>query len=110
MTENEIAAAALADQGRVFNPQQQFPVTWPAHPVVALAYLDQLQRAGAVSAADVAGLRGALAAARADVDAKRRNPALASQIDGFAKELKMPANSREAALRKTLTGIAGQLR
>ena len=110
MTENEIAAAALGDQGRVFNPQQQFPVTWPDHPVVALAYLDQLQRSGTIMAADAAGLRGALMAARADVDSKRRNPALAAQIDGFAKALKVPASSREADLRKTLTGIAAQLR
>jgi hypothetical protein len=29
LSANEIAAAALADQGRAFNPQQQFPVTWP---------------------------------------------------------------------------------
>ena len=57
MTENEIAAAMLADQGRVYNPQQQFPVTWPDHPVVALAYLDQLQRSGVVAPADVAPLR-----------------------------------------------------
>ena len=116
MTENEIAAATLADQGRTFNPQQQFPVSWPDHPVVALAYLDQLQRSGAVAPADVSGLRGALAAARSDVDAKRRNPALASQIDGLARGLKAPASAdaatsgRESALRKTLSGITAQLR
>jgi hypothetical protein len=116
MSENEIAAATLADQGRTFNPQQQFPVTWPDHPVVALAYLDQLQRSGAVAAADVAGLRGALLAARSEMDAKRRDPALALQIDGLAKGLKAPAsadaatNGREAALRKTLTGVVARLR
>src|SRR3546814_33426 len=45
LTENEIAAAALANQGGMFNPQQQFPVTWPDHPVVARAYVDQIGRA-----------------------------------------------------------------
>ncbi|MFW6087680.1 MAG: DUF305 domain-containing protein, partial [Myxococcota bacterium] len=35
LSANEIAAAAAADQGGVFNPQQQFPVRWPAEPVVA---------------------------------------------------------------------------
>ena len=66
--------------------------------------------------ADVAGLRGALAAARSEIDAKRRNPALASQIDGLARGLKAPASAdaatsgREAALRKTLSGIIAQLR
>jgi hypothetical protein len=49
-------------------------------------------------------------AARSDIDAKRRNPALASQIDGLAKSLKVPASGREAALRKTLSGITAQLR
>ncbi len=44
LTVNEIAAAGLADQGALFNPQQQFRVTWPAEPVVARAYLDQLDR------------------------------------------------------------------
>ena len=46
ITPNEIAAAGLADVAGVFNPQQQFPVTWPDHPVVAMALLDQLARKG----------------------------------------------------------------
>ncbi len=47
LTQNEIDAAALAQEvGGTFNPQQQFPVSWPADPVVALAYVDQLRRAG----------------------------------------------------------------
>ena len=50
LSTNEIAAAALADQGTTFNPQQQQPVTWPADPVVARAYLDQLIRSNATPA------------------------------------------------------------
>ena len=46
LSANEIAAAALADQGGPFNPQQQYPVRWPAEPVVARAYMDQLRRGG----------------------------------------------------------------
>ena len=42
---NEIAAAEMANQGGLFNPQQQFPVTWPPEPTVSLAYLDQWLRA-----------------------------------------------------------------
>ena len=38
LTANEIAAAKLANQGRTFNPQQQYPVSWPDAPVVARAY------------------------------------------------------------------------
>ena len=49
LTENEIAAAAIADQGALFNPQQQFEVTWPAEPVVARAYIDQLAASDTLS-------------------------------------------------------------
>jgi len=46
LSENEIAAAELAypliGSRRLFNPQQQVPMTWPARPVVARAYIDQL--------------------------------------------------------------------
>jgi hypothetical protein len=53
LTENEIAAAAMAypviGPPRVFNPQQQVPMTWPAVPVVALAYIDQLLRDDVIS-------------------------------------------------------------
>ncbi len=44
LSDNEIAAAALADEGGVFNPQQQFPVTWPDNPVVEAARADQAAR------------------------------------------------------------------
>ena len=60
LSENEVAAAAVADQGAMFNPQQQFPVTWPAEPVVARAYVDQLLRSNAVEASLAADLDTAL--------------------------------------------------
>jgi len=115
LTEAEIAAARLADQGQTFNPQQQFPVTWPAHPVVARAYVDQLQRAKALPADMTAKLIAALDEAKANVEAESRNPALASKLDGFAKTLKAgdkkdQAARRMTALRDTLTGIAAKLR
>ena len=44
LSENEIASALAANERGGFNPQQQFSVTWPAEPVVARAYLDQLER------------------------------------------------------------------
>ena len=39
----------LADQGDTFNPQQQFSVSWPAEPVVAKAYVDQLSRSNTIT-------------------------------------------------------------
>jgi uncharacterized protein (DUF305 family) len=115
LTQNEIAAAALADEGERFNPQQQFPVTWPDHPVVALAYVDQLQRSGAVAPAALAELRQVLAQARARVDSSGGDAALASRLTALAGGLRAtradPAEEKKlAALRSTLNGIAEQLR
>jgi uncharacterized protein (DUF305 family) len=44
LSENEIAAARAALDGDLFNPQTQTRLSWPATPVVARAYLDQLER------------------------------------------------------------------
>ncbi|MCC5866740.1 MAG: DUF305 domain-containing protein [Wenzhouxiangella sp.] len=44
LSENEIAAALLAYDADEFNPQLQFRVSWPVSPVVARAYIDQLDR------------------------------------------------------------------
>ena len=60
LTDHEIAAASMANQGAVFNPQQQLRITWPTHPTVAHAYLDQLERDGALPEDSVLQLRSAL--------------------------------------------------
>ncbi|ARU16915.1 DUF305 domain-containing protein [Croceicoccus marinus] len=70
LTQNEIDAAALAQEvNDTFNPQQQFPVQWPADPVVALAYIDQLRRAG-VDAALIDPLAASLEAMKAGSGSK----------------------------------------
>ncbi|QNE05675.1 DUF305 domain-containing protein [Croceicoccus marinus] len=70
LTRNEIDAAALAQEvNGTFNPQQQFPVQWPADPVVALAYVDQLRRAG-VEAALIDPLAASLQAMKAGSGSK----------------------------------------
>jgi hypothetical protein len=60
LTENELAAAKLANMGNTFNPQQQFQVTWPANPVVALAYIDQLERDGGLAQSTIDAARSLL--------------------------------------------------
>ena len=105
----------MADQGGTFNPQQQWPVRWPAHPVVALAYLDQLERSGSLTPAATASLRAALAQATARINARSKDGALAGQLDQLARGLNPAANDavtgkRLAALRETIRGIDGQLR
>jgi len=115
LTANEIAAAALADEGETFNPQQQFPIAWPDHPVVGLAYVDQLQRSGRVAPAVLAELRAALTSANARLASNGRDPALASRLDTLARSLAASgadatAQKRVTALRETLKGIAARLR
>jgi uncharacterized protein (DUF305 family) len=115
LTGNEIAAAALADQGRAFNPQQQFAVTWPAEPVVALAYLDQLDRSGGLDPSKGADLRAALDGATAELESGRRNAALASRLETLAAAVAeggqdAASQRRRAALAETLRSIAGRLR
>lgn len=115
LSANEIAAAELADQGRVFNPQQQFPVTWPAEPVVARAYLDQLERDGALTASERTDLDAALDAAAEQLARGDRDRRLAGQIERQAGALPGDAAGtatakRRAALTSTLNGIAARLR
>ncbi|HUG45375.1 MAG TPA: DUF305 domain-containing protein [Sphingomicrobium sp.] len=111
LTANEIAAAALADQGGSFNPQRQLPVTWPDHPLVALAYVDQLQRIGAVPEARLSELRAALEEAKARPG---KDAALASRLESLASRIgparDQAMEKRLAALRTTLRGVAARLR
>ncbi|MFN3726232.1 MAG: DUF305 domain-containing protein [Allosphingosinicella sp.] len=115
LTANEIAAAALADQDERFNPQQQFPVSWPADPVVAKAYVDQLQRSRSLPAGTIADLSRNLNQATTRLAAGGRDAALAGRLERLASGLRVtgqdPAATRRAtALGETLRGIASRLR
>lgn len=114
LSENEIAAARLGDQGAVFNPQQQFPVTWPDHPVVALAYLDQLNRSETLDDGMAAAIGDALERARSAVEAGETDADLAAELNALAAD--MPADAEDAVtqnrleeLRFNLEGIAATL-
>ena len=113
LTANEIAAAAMADQGGTFNPQQQFPVRWPAHPVIARAYMDQLARTSSLDAALAGELTAALAAAEARMTAGTRDAATARTLRALAGRLPSSgdaaAQQRLTALGETLGGIAAAL-
>jgi uncharacterized protein (DUF305 family) len=116
LTANEIAAAALAQHpDDRFNPQQQQPVRWPAHPVVALAYLDQLERSRGLAPERTAELRATLAQATPAIEGRRNDRQLASRLDAAAGGLTLaaadaPATKRLAALRSTLRALAEELR
>jgi uncharacterized protein (DUF305 family) len=114
LSKNEIAAAKLANQGERFNPQQQFAVTWPADPVVALAYLDQLERSGALPPATIAALVDALGRAGSQLERGVADERLADELRALKVDLVVEAGNaaaleRRAALADTLDGIAGRL-
>ena len=115
LSENEIAAAALADQGNVFNPQQQFPVTWPAEPVVARAYIDQLNRDAALAQDVVEDLDTALNAATAALENGGRDRDASNSLRRLARGLDADSGdaataNRLSSLADTLEGIAARLR
>ncbi len=112
---NEIAAAVLADQGREFNPQRQRSFDWPAEPVVARAYLDQLVRGNGVEEASWADLDGALDLAAAALQDGTGDRELADRLDALAAVQATLAGGdiatkRRTGLANTLRGIAGRLR
>jgi uncharacterized protein (DUF305 family) len=115
LSANEIAAAALANQGEVFNPQQQFRITWPAEPVVARAYLDQLARDNALSTESIIEFAQTLDRAEEQLEAGARDRGLARTLERFAASLGEDAGSvtdvrRRSKLAETLDGIAARLR
>ena len=112
LSEHEIAAATLADQGDAFNPQQQFSVTWPHEPAVARAYLDQLERDGSLSTALTAEIAAALEQSGSQLEDGASNKELAARLESLASDLAAggEANDRRVALAETLSGISARLR
>lgn len=114
LTANEIAAAQMADEGGTVNPQQQFPVKWPAHPVVARAYLDQLARDNAMPAEMMGRITAVLDQATPLVESNGKDAAVAQQLQALAGEIRATGGTdatakRMAGLKETLSGIAAQL-
>jgi hypothetical protein len=95
LSANEIEAARLVHYDR-FNAQQQPPVTWPASPVVARAYLDQLTRSKGMQPQRAAELKKA-------IDSKNR-----AQLQALANQLEQDAASaqdRDAQRMKALATV-----
>ena len=114
LSQNEIDAAS---QVRVdeFNPQLQTRVTWPATPVVARAYVDQLTRNRAIQSERVAAVNAALARAERAGAGKDRTAAteldsLATQVEGDGAAKTGSDAARARALAATLKGLAAKLR
>jgi hypothetical protein len=82
LSANEIAAAKLV-QFKVYNPQSQPTMTWPAAFVVVRSYLDQLVRGSGLAAERTTAIDAALTAAEGKSGAARAAAlrALAVQVD-----------------------------
>ena len=117
ITANEIAAASLKNADLTINAQTQQRVTWPDVPVVARAYMDQLQRSNVISGSQILQLSAALDQAERLLSSNSSNSGLANELDEFAETMEDEGNSRNGrsrgrylSLATTLEGIAGQLR
>ncbi|HNR76309.1 MAG TPA: hypothetical protein PKM48_04215, partial [Parvularculaceae bacterium] len=114
LSANEIAAAELADQGGLFNPQQQFPVSWPDEPVIARAYIDQLKRSDALSTDEIADLEAALDAADKTLRSGAVDTSLAKRFQSLASGViaadDAAGRKKRAMLSETLGAIAKRVR
>ena len=114
LTENEIAAAASVASG-AFNAQQQQRLGWPVRPVVARAYLDQLDRSDTPSAERRQALSDLLD--RVDSVGSGSDSVLAGQlttaVEALGADIADAAGRTEQRLQglaETLTGLADRLR
>jgi hypothetical protein len=108
LTQNEIDAAASIRSDE-FNPQEQPRQTWPATPVVARAYLDQLNRDSALPQARAAAIKTALDHAdKKTASAAKELTTAADQLSSDAASATGRNAQRMRALAETLKGIASK--
>ncbi len=108
LTEHEIAAAAAAVSPAAFNAQQQRRVDWPARPVVARAYLDQLARSDTLGAERRTALADLLG--RVDETGSGGDPAVGAALAAAADEVQNAAAQAAGRTRQRLGALADTLR
>ena len=116
LSENEINAAELAypqiGSKRLFNPQQQIPMAWPANPAVALSYVDQLERMDAIDDDAKENIRSLLSSYD-DQISKGGNNRLSRKIRNVSLETNSEnedASKIQNLLLENLDGIAERLK
>ena len=116
LSANEIKAAELAypkiGSKRLFNPQQQIPMAWPSDPAVALSYVDQLERMGAIENDDMENIRSLLSSYD-DAMSKGGNNRLSRKISSISLEDIGRENNAfmiQALLKENLKEISEKLR
>jgi len=109
LTRNEIDAASLREANAVVNAQTQERVTWPDVPVVARAYLDQLQRSEIVTDAQKQELEAVLNQAEVSLAAGNSDRAAARQLDLLAESYVELAAGESGASRQRLDALVDTL-
>ncbi|MGH9463719.1 MAG: DUF305 domain-containing protein, partial [Vicinamibacteria bacterium] len=117
LSQNEIDAASLVVRD-VVNVQQQHRIDWPASPVLARAYLDQLGRSRALASERADALTAALDRAQQVLGSGTSDEGRTSrQLDLLATELERDGvtvtgrdQARLRSLTEVLRGIANSLR
>ena len=107
LTENEIAAASLEALKGTVNAQTQERITWPAEPVVARAYQDQLLRTGAIDEAQSRELSEALNRAQRLLERGNSNRNAASELEALAGRFETSAQSLDGITAKRYLELAG---
>ena len=113
LSANEIAAAALAypamGPSKLFNPQQQIPMAWPDMPIVASAYVDQFERAKAISSVTADNVRELLSQLAGLIKANKSSE-VGEVIFSIKKEMESVTADQTTVDRfqRTLEGIASQ--
>jgi len=106
LTENELAAASSVAPA-AFNAQQQPRIEWPVRPVVARAYLDQLERSDTLSADRRTALSGLLD--RADAVGSGSDASLAAELASAAEALETDATEASGRIEQRLRGLGETL-
>jgi hypothetical protein len=117
LTEYEIEAATLVRVDEL-NAQQQQKNVWPASPIVARAYVDQLMRNHAVEPARVKAVKAALedtekvhrAGDKGAAGVATRLDTVASQLENDASTASGRDGMRLESLASTLRGVGATLR
>jgi len=117
LSQSEIDAATLV-RSEEFNAQDQTKITWPASPIVARAYLDQLTRGHAVQPARARAVKAALDRADGLRSGRDRGAAavldqldsLATQLDRDAADASGRDSTRLRSLSATMKGLVAKMR
>lgn len=100
LTQNEIDAAKAVHFAQL-NVQSQAKFVWPKSPVVARAYLDQLERSKALDAKQLADIRQALMKA----ESSRKADGLKRFASSLEKSAAVSKNAADAARMRSLAEI-----